>query len=147
MAEVRHRVGIKGDVEQVYRHLTQPDGLAGWWASSATGTPEVGSVLRLEFSELAVLSFEIRVLDAPKTFLLECVDGPGAWSGSELRFDLHDNGDQIFVTLLHRNSAATQDDFLYFGTKWPLYLLSLRDLVERGSGRPYPSDIKIHVGD
>ncbi len=147
MAEVRHRVGIRGDADQIYQCLIQPDRLSGWWASEASGEPKVGAILRLGFSGLAVLCFSIRVLDAPKTFVMECVDGPGAWLHSELHFDLHDDGEQVSVTLTHRNAAAQDDDFLYFNTKWPLYLLSLRDLIESGSGRPYPRDIKIHVGD
>jgi hypothetical protein len=30
---------------------------------------------------------------------------------------------------------------------WPVYLLSLRDLIETGKGRPSPNDIPIFVGD
>jgi hypothetical protein len=30
---------------------------------------------------------------------------------------------------------------------WPIYLLSLRDLIETGKGRPSPNDIPIFVGD
>jgi uncharacterized protein YndB with AHSA1/START domain len=32
-------------------------------------------------------------------------------------------------------------------TQWATFLLSLMELVERGSGRPAPHDLKIHVGD
>jgi len=32
-------------------------------------------------------------------------------------------------------------------TKWAVFLLSLRDWLERSEGRPAPYDIKIHVGD
>jgi hypothetical protein len=32
-------------------------------------------------------------------------------------------------------------------TKWATFLLSLRDDLESGKGRPAPRDVKIHVGD
>jgi hypothetical protein len=32
-------------------------------------------------------------------------------------------------------------------TKWARFLLSLAELVERGSGRPAPHDLKVHVDD
>jgi hypothetical protein len=32
-------------------------------------------------------------------------------------------------------------------TKWATFLLSLRDMLESSSGRPYPHDVKICVGD
>jgi hypothetical protein len=79
--------------------------------------------------------------------LLECSSGPFPWLGSELQFALEVANEQVFVTLSHSNNSAVDDSFLYFSTKWPLYLLSLRDFIEIGDGRPYPNDIKIHYGD
>ena len=69
------------------------------------------------------------------------------WKGSELLFELEQSDEQVFLTLTHENDDASEDEFLYFSTKWPVYLLSLKSLVETGKGRPYPHDIKIHVGD
>ena len=83
----------------------------------------------------------------PWRYRLACTDGPGAWAGSELRFQLTETDEQVFVTLTHSSATATDDEFLYFSTKWPVYLLSLRDFLESGAGRPYPRDVKIHVGD
>lgn len=147
MAEVRHRVGIRGSAAEIYAALIEPDRLAGWWATSADGAPEAGRALELTFGELATLSFVIRGLEANLLLHLECSSGPDPWRGSELRFALEEADDQVFVTLTHRNDAADDDSFLYFSTKWPLYLLSLRDFIETGRGRPYPDDVKIHYGD
>jgi hypothetical protein len=147
MAEVRHRVGIRGSVADIYVALVEPNDLAGWWATSSSGTPEVGKTLDLTFGELVTRSFVVRNLETNSLVLLECSSGPHPWLGSRLRFSLEDSDDQVFVTLIHSNSGADDDSFLYFNTKWPLYLLSLRDFIEAGSGRPYPIDIKIHYGD
>ena len=78
---------------------------------------------------------------------MECSSGPFPGLGSELHLTLEDANEQVFVTLKHSNEGADDDALLYFSTKWPLYLLSLRDFIETGGGRPYPSDIKIHYGD
>ncbi len=32
-------------------------------------------------------------------------------------------------------------------TKWAVFLMSLKDLLEKSDGRPAPRDVKIHVGD
>ena len=32
-------------------------------------------------------------------------------------------------------------------TKWAVFLLGLRNWVERGEGRPHPQDVKNHPGD
>lgn len=147
MANVKHRVGIKGHIEAVFQKLATSDGLAAWWASSASGEAVVGSRIDLTFTGLAVLEFEFTEIQANKTVCLNCVSGPGPWQGSSLIFKLEESDGQVMLTLIHRNSNATEEDFLYFNTKWPVYLLSLKDLVEKGRGRPYPDDIKIHFGD
>lgn len=147
MARVRHRVGIRGEIEDIHRRLFHPEELSAWWATRASGQAGSGERLDLTFAELATLSFTIGALQAPKTLRLDCVAGPGSWNGSTLLFELQEEQGQVFVTLTHENEAASEDEFLYFSTKWPVYLLSLRDLVETGAGRPYPNDIKIHHGD
>jgi hypothetical protein len=147
MAEVRHRVGIRGSTPEIFAALVEPNELSGWWATSASGASEVGKILNLTFGELVTLSFVIRHLKTNLLVHLECSSGPFPWLGSELQFALEDVDEQVFVMLTHRNTGADEDSFLYFSTKWPLYLLSLRDFIETGSGRPYPNDIKIHYGD
>jgi len=147
MARVRHRVGIVGDIGTIYKTLHEPAGLDGWWSTKSDGTPAAGQALTLHFAELAVLSFSIEALEDQRRVSLRCISGPGPWLDSSLEFVLRQDADQVWVELAHENEAATEDDFLYFATKWPCYLLSLRDLIERGQGRPYPHDVKIHYGD
>ncbi|MCU7845662.1 MAG: SRPBCC domain-containing protein [Candidatus Thiodiazotropha sp. (ex Monitilora ramsayi)] len=147
MAKVKHRVGINGTIDQIFAAITSSDGFAGWWASSADISHDIGGNVDLTFDDLAVLRFKYRDIQDNKKVAIQCVEGPGPWQGSMLLFELEQAVDQVFVTLTHQNDIAKEEDFLYFSTKWPCYLLSLRDFVETGKGRPYPNDIKIHVGD
>ena len=147
MAKVCHQVGVVGAIDDIYRVLHQPAGLTGWWATTADGVPEVGGVLDLHFAGLATLSFRIEDLRENEGVCLRCVSGPGPWQECSLTFSLRQDRDQVWVRLDHENAAASEDDFLYFSTKWPCYLLSLKDLMETGQGRPYPNEAKIHLGD
>ena len=147
MARVQHQVGIAGDANTIYRALYEPRGLDGWWATATDGAPEIGGVLNLSFQNLAVLSLRLDTLEADEAVRYHCVSGPGVWQGSDLSFNLKPDEQQVWLRLQHENPSASQEDFLYFSTKWPCYLLSLRDFIETGSGRPYPHDVKIHVGD
>ena len=116
MAEVQHRVGIRGSMADIYAALFNPRELAGWWATSAAGTPEIGSTLDLNFNELVTLSFVICELQTKSLVHLQCVSGPNPWLGSQLVFTLEDTEDQVFVTLLHSNNKANNASFLYFST-------------------------------
>ena len=147
MAKVRHRIGVVGEIGKIYKAIHEPEGLSGWWASTTAGTAEVGQVLDLNFSDVVTLSFRIDELKENELVSLHCVTGPGPWHNCSLTFSVRQGDDQVWVSLEQENEAATEDDFLYFSTKWTCYLLSLRDLIESGKGRPYPNDVKIHLGD
>ena len=147
MARVRHRVGIVGAINTIYRSMHEPGGLNGWWTTTTDGTPKVGHVLDLHFSDVVTLSFRIDALEENALVRLHCVSGPRPWQDCSLEFSFKQDADQVWVELVHENEAASEDDFLYFNTKWTCYLLSLRDLIENGKGRPYPNDVKIHLGD
>ncbi len=147
MAEVNHQVGVVGDINKIFRAMHEPEGLEGWWATKANGKPEVGEILELHFSDVVTLSFKIVELKKNALILLHCVSGLKPWQGCDLTFSFRQDVDQVWVRLTHKNDAASDDDFLYFCTKWACYLLSLRALIETGEGRPYPNDVKIHLGD
>ena len=147
MARVKHQVGIVGDINTIFRAIHEPKGLDGWWATRTEGKPEIGEVLDLHFLDVATLSFKIMTLHENSLIHLHCLSGPEAWQDCDLTFSLKQDKDQVWIGLVHENAAASDDDFLYFTTKWPCYLLSLRDFIETGKGRPYPNDTKIHVGD
>jgi hypothetical protein len=119
----------------------------GWWPTTASGSSEVGRSLKLGFAGIVTLSFVVSEVEPNCALRLECPEGPGPWHRSELHFTLESAPEQVFVTLVHSSDEASDDDFLYFSTKWPVYLLSLRDLIETGKGRPSPNDIPIFVGD
>jgi len=40
MADIYHQVGVKADIEDVYRALTTPQGLSGWWTEATGSTME-----------------------------------------------------------------------------------------------------------
>ena len=73
------------------------------------------------------------------------IDGPGAWKDSDLEFHLEPSEEQVFLILRHYNDQASEEDFQYFMTKWPIYLVSLKSYIETGKGRPFPDDIKIQA--
>ena len=147
MAKVRHRVGINGTLKNVFSALTTGAGLAAWWASSARTNAVVGGKADLAFDGLTVLGFTYDDIQTPSRVRMRCTSGPEPWINSTLLFEIEQAENQVFVILTHQNDASSDEDFLYFSTKWTCYLLSLRDFIETGKGRPYPNDIKIHVGD
>lgn len=142
MADIRHRVGIRSSLDQVYRALTTREGLAGWWTNDTRGETTVGGVLEFRFG---AGGFDLKVLelDPGRRVVWEVVDGPAEWLGTTVRWELRQEGDFAIVLLTHQDWKEPVEFMHHCGTKWGVFLLSLKSLVETGTGAPDPHDVKI----
>jgi hypothetical protein len=71
----------------------------------------------------------------------------GFFSMLSLDYQMKAEKDQTFVLFTHANWKKPVEFMHHCSTKWAIFLLSLKDWLERDEGRPSPYDIKIHVGD
>jgi hypothetical protein len=71
------------------------------------------------------------------------VDGPADWIGTKVGFDLACDGDWTIVLFRHRGWKEPIEFMHHCSTKWAIYLMSLKSLVETGTGKPYPDEVKI----
>lgn len=142
MVKIKHRVGIVAPIDSVWNALTTARGFSGWWSSSASFDP---STIRLEFTSLTTLTFDFNAREVERCVRLQNRVDPYPWGGSDLEFRLSVADNQVFVTLSHIHPDASEEDFQFFMTKWPIYLVSLKKFAETGVGDPYPSDVKIQA--
>ena len=143
MVDILHRVGIKSQVADVYTALTTAEGLAGWWTTKTEGDgDEVGGVVQFRFG---AGGFDMKVLelDTNKHVLWEVVDGPEEWMGTDVRWDLAQADDYTVVLFKHEGWKEPVEFMHHCSTKWAIFLMSLKSLVETGKGNPDPDDVKI----
>ena len=141
MPDILHCVGIKSSSpDATYKALTTRDGLAAWWTD---GTEVDGDVIRFRFGGGG---FDMKVLEADRArrVLWEVVDGPEEWVGTKVAFELRQNGDYTVVLFKHEGWREPVEFMHHCSTKWAMFLMSLKSLVETGSGAPWPNDIKVH---
>jgi uncharacterized protein YndB with AHSA1/START domain len=146
MPDILHRVGMRGSVEQVYEALATVDGLSHWWIVGTTGDSKVGGRIRFKPEGGG---FEMRVVESKPGEVVkwQCVGGPEEWVGTELTFRLKRKDDQTVVLFSHAGWREAVEFMHHCSTKWAVFLLSLKDWIERAEGRPHPYDVKIHPGD
>ncbi|WP_423738147.1 SRPBCC family protein [Chitinophaga caseinilytica] len=144
MANILHRVGIKTtSIEAVYRALTSRDQLAAWWTTDTKGEGDkVGNIVAFRFN---TDGFDMKVtkLDAPHHVEWEVVAGPAEWVGTTITFDLKQDGDYVILLFQHLNWREPVEFMHHCSTKWAIFLLSLKNLIETGKGEPFPDDVKI----
>jgi uncharacterized protein YndB with AHSA1/START domain len=140
MVDILHKVGIKSSPADVYTALTTVDGLAGWWTTNASGKGgAVDDVLQFGFAEMKILD-----VHQDKRVLWEVIGGPGEWVGTHIEFDLSQADDYTVVLFRHLDWREPVEMMHHCSTKWAIFLMSLKSLVETGKGAPGPdNDVKI----
>jgi uncharacterized protein YndB with AHSA1/START domain len=143
MAEIHHRVGIKVSAEKIYQALTTNEGLASWWTNDVTGAGKEGSVIEFRFNGGGP-DFEVTKLVENETVQWKHSSSiPEEWMGSEILFQLQVKDDQTIVRFSHYNWKEATDFMAHCSTKWAVFLLSLKEALETGKGKPFPNDIGI----
>jgi uncharacterized protein YndB with AHSA1/START domain len=143
MVDILHRVGMKSaSVHDVYEALTTIEGLSGWWATDTKGQTEIGGTLEFRF-EPGGFDMLVLELDPGKRVLWEVTDGPAEWIGTTVRWELKQSGDYAIVLFAHEGWKEPVEFMHHCSTKWATFLVSLKQLVETGTGAPEPYDLKI----
>ena len=144
MADILHRVGIKAPIDRVYGALATAEGAAAWWTSGTQGESKVGGVLKFRFSaggaEIGGFDMKVLELEPQRRVLWQVIDGPAEWIGTKIGFDLKQSGDHVIVMFKHQGWKEPVEFMHHCSTKWAIYLMSLKSLLETGKGTPNPSD-------
>jgi uncharacterized protein YndB with AHSA1/START domain len=144
VVDILHQVGIRADsADRTYDALTTVDGLAGWWTEDTTGDPGVGGTVAFRFGELGGFDMEVTELVPGERVRWLVVDGPPEWIGTHVDWDLRQDDGHTLVRFTHEGWAEPVDFMRHCSTKWATFLLSLKSLVETGTGAPSPNDVKI----
>ena len=148
MADIIHRIGIKAPVAQVYKALSTIEGLRHWWTEEVEGDEQIGGKIEFTFRPetgdiKGQMVMEVRELNPGKDVRWRCVDGPAEWIGTDITFDLSQQDDQVIVIFGHKNWREAVEFTAHCSMKWAVFLLSLREYVETGKGKPSPNDLKI----
>lgn len=142
MATIYHQVGIKAPMQDVYRALSTTEGISGWWTKT-TGSTNKGGGLLFDFS-VVTMAMEVVETRPGQGVSWKYLEGDGEWKDTLISFDLEDDGKQIKVNFAHSDWEAPTELFAHCCTKWAVFLVSLKQYVETGQGRPAPNDIQIN---
>lgn len=148
MVDIIHRIGIKSSTSNVYKALTSLEGLTHWWTEEVEGEVENGGNITFSFRSkngdlIGRMVMKIKELTARHRVLWHCTEGPDEWIGTDISFQLSQQDDQTIVLFGHRNWREAGEFTSHCSMKWAVFLLSLREYVETGFGKPSPHDLKI----
>jgi uncharacterized protein YndB with AHSA1/START domain len=148
MVDIIHRIGIKSPAAEIYKALTSLGGLAGWWTEEVQGDEQTGGKIEFTFRSdtgeiKGKMVMEVQELNNQKSVSWRCTEGPDEWIGTDITFDLAEEDNQTTLIFGHRKWREAVEFTAHCSMKWAVFLLSLRDFIETGKGRPSPYDLKI----
>ena len=148
MVDIIHSIGIKAPLSKVYEELATVKGVANWWTRDTTGESKPGGTVKVLFrtptgDELGTMEFEVLELNPNKEVRWHFKSGPEEWIGTDVTFSLSQAGEYTKVQFGHRNWREEVEFTAHCSMKWATFLLSLKELLETGKGKPSPEDLKI----
>ncbi len=143
MAEIKHRVGIKGSTEQIYSLLTTDTGLSRWWTSDTRGAGDVGSVIHFRFGQTEVKFEVIELVPERLVGWRHSGDMPPDWKGSKITFELEQQDKQTILLFSHYDWQNSDAFLAHCNTKWGVFMMSIKACIETGVGNPYTDDVAI----
>jgi hypothetical protein len=144
MVDILHKVGIRfSSPEEVYGALTSLAGLARWWTVDTRGRSDVvGGIIEFRFPG-GGFDMSVVALEPGRRVLWRVIEGPEEWIGTRISFDIRQEEDWTIVLFKHLDWRDPVDFMHHCSTKWAVFLLSLKSLLETGAGTPAPDEIKL----
>lgn len=147
MADIIHRIGIRAPAERVYDAVATAEGVAGWWtrdtAAGAGGDTVHVRFLRHDGAEIGRMEYALTRRAPHRAVHWRMLAGPPEWLGTDVTFDLSAADGMTILNFGHRGWKEPVEFMAHCSMKWAVFLLSLKQLAETGTGAPSPDDLKI----
>ena len=138
MADILHMVPIGAEPEEVYRALTEQQGLSSWWTTEVEAEPEIGSTAKFSFDGgQMIMQMKIAELAEPNRVVWQVAEpSPPEWKGTQVTWDLQASDEGTHLLFGHRGWATTEGSFPAINYNWAYYLTSLKEYMEKGQAFP-----------
>jgi len=138
MPDILHKVIMDASPEDVYRAITEEEGVRNWWTKDCSIGNEIGAVAEFHFNRGRV-TFRMRIdeLEKPERIVWYCLDGDPEWEDTRLVFEIYETSGKTVLEFSHLDWRSTDGIFAMCSYDWARYLASLKSYVETGAGQPH----------
>jgi uncharacterized protein YndB with AHSA1/START domain len=144
MADILHRIGVQhSSPDAVYDAVATIDGLSRWWTTTTTGVADgVGGVIQFRFAG-GGFDMEVVELKPAERVVWRVIDGPPEWIDTTVNWECKQEDGWTIVLFSHAGWREPVEFMHHCSTKWAAYLMSMKELLEAGAGRPDPNELRI----
>jgi len=141
MAQILNVVDIQAPIDKVHTLVATGEGIAQWW--TPTVSDDAHNRLIIQFGDDWRLLLEQREVSSAGVRWRIVEHNSDEWVGTELVFRLSHSDGWTTLEFDHTGWARPTSFFRFCSTKWPTFLLSIKQAAETGVGAPYPNEQKI----
>ena len=141
MADILHKLTIKASAQQIYRAITEQQGLSSWWTTHCQASPTINSKAQFSFNQGNVcFNMQIKKLIPDQAVSWYCHGGVPEWQDTQIQFNIRQiESNRCALHFTHSGWQHTEGLFPLCNFDWAYYLMSLRDYLETGQGFPATS--------
>jgi len=143
--EIWHEILIHASPSEVYAAVTDAKKLAHWWTTETRGESKVGKHLEFWFEGLCQLMEVTELVPNELTRWKAIPGGSPGWAETEVEFKIFRESEKTFLHFRHSKWEEDAKLFPHCSMGWAIFLLSLKEFVETGKGRPYPYDMPVNM--
>jgi len=137
-------IGTSASPSQALSALTTIEGLSNWWTTHTFGSTAINNTIEFRFPENGIDMQVIKSTDTEVTW--KCLNGPDEWIGTHIHFKIEHSEVQTLIIFKHEGWAKEVPFIHHCSMKWAVFLLSLKEYLETGTGKPFPHDTHIELG-
>jgi len=143
--EIWHEILIRVTPHDLYDAVTDAKKLAHWWTTDTRGESRVGRNLEFWFGGMCQM-MEVTALEPDTLVRWRATQGgaPG-WQGTQIEFKIFREDGKTMLHFRHSNWQENAKMFPHCSMGWAIFLLSLKEFVETGKGRPFPYDMPVNL--
>jgi uncharacterized protein YndB with AHSA1/START domain len=139
--QIAHEIRIRASAGAVYDALTDPRQLARWWIPDTRGVSRAGQQLQFWFSSEGCQIVRVAELRPERVVRWRVPDDDGSeWAGTQIEFALQQGDGHTRVIFRHSGWQREIERFPYYSMSWAVFLVSLKDLLQKGKGYPFPNE-------
>ncbi len=144
--EIWHEIRIKASPGELYQALTDVKKLAHWWTTETRGESVVGKKLEFSFYGQKTKEMVVTALKVDELVRWRATErSTSDWVDTEIEFKIFREGDLTFLHFRHSKWREDAKAFPQTSMHWVIFLLSLKEFVETGKGRPHPYDMPVNL--
>jgi uncharacterized protein YndB with AHSA1/START domain len=137
MAKTSHKINIKAPRDRIFQAISTAEGLKGWYTPHVEGEVGKSREATFRFTGREPFRWKFVELTPDSRARWECVEGPGAATGTTVTFRLSDSGDdRVVVECDQEGWPEGHEALATCNTFWGILMGKLRDYPETSTPAP-----------